>query len=60
MKFTLTITLGNDAMQLPEDVADALRRVADKLPTSFAAADEGIIRDLNGNNVGDWIVERGE
>jgi hypothetical protein len=56
VKFTLTITLGNDAMQLPEDVAEALRIVADKLPTSFASKDEGIIRDVNGNNVGDWQV----
>jgi hypothetical protein len=62
-KFKLEIELGNAAMQTPEDVADALRRVADTLAgVGFVAGAGGFgrgsqrIRDLNGNTVGDWMV----
>ena len=56
-KFQLTIKLGNDAMQSPRDVVAALRAVADRLEVeSFRFNDSGIIRDVNGNNVGSWGV----
>lgn len=49
--FTVTIRLGNDAMQTQEDVARALRTVAAKLDTGET---EGKIRDDNGNTVGEF------
>ena len=64
MAFDLKIKLGNAAMQTPEDVAGALREVAEWLDGvgSYEADDEqilwhldaGRIRDVNGNTVGDW------
>ena len=64
MKFTLSITLGNDAMQDNGDVADALRRVANeiesdgwgtRLTDGYAAQ---TIFDINGNDVGHFKVRR--
>lgn len=51
--FTLSIELGNVAMASAEMVADALRAVADRV----TAQDEGLIRDANGNTVGEWAFE---
>lgn len=51
MKFTLTIRLGNAAMQTGDDVAAALAGVTDSL---LAGVTSGTIRDLNGNTVGSW------
>jgi hypothetical protein len=48
--FTLELELGNEAMQSPEDIADALRRVAQMIENSHGA--EGSIMDNNGNTVG--------
>ena len=61
MKFTLTIDLGNEAMQDQHDVAKALRGVADRLSkltsTCFGPYGlEGKIMDTNGNGVGGWEV----
>lgn len=50
--FTLKIKLGNDAMQTPEDVADALEKTAHTLRRGRVA--EATIRDENGNTVGSW------
>jgi hypothetical protein len=70
MTFTLTIDLGNDAMQAPEDVAAALRRVArevdcwaewpidDGEPATIADNMNTTVRDANGNTVGEWAVSR--
>jgi hypothetical protein len=61
-KFTLEITLGNDAMQTPADVRNALRKVADRLErdqdaySPFEGEDSGKIMDGNGNSVGKWEV----
>ena len=52
-KFTLSITLGNDAMRTPADIATALHRVARILETSDGET-RGTIRDANGNTVGSW------
>lgn len=63
MEFTLSIRLGNAAMQTPADIALALRETADKiadpmLRDTYAEATPyaGRIRDVNGNTVGEWEV----
>lgn len=55
LTFTLTITLGNDAMQDGGDIAEALEWVADH--TDIMGSREGSIRDRNGNTVGKWEVK---
>ena len=52
-KFTLRITLGNEAMQTPEDVGDALWAVANRLNYGMDRSN-GEILDYNGNKVGEW------
>lgn len=53
-QFTARIRLGNSEMQTPEDVARALREVADCLEGSGLSS-HGIL-DVNGNRVGEWSV----
>ena len=60
MTFTLKITLGNDAMQTPEDIAGALRDAARRingLPEDMRG-EFGKIRDSNGNTCGKWEVKK--
>lgn len=60
LTFTLTITLGNDAMQTGEDVAEALNRAADNLwgvTEGLTREDSGTVWDANGNTVGEWSVQ---
>lgn len=58
-KFSMNIELGNDAMQQPQELADALREVANKIaaidPTDTNAG--GKVLDDNGNEVGTWEYE---
>ncbi len=60
MTFTLTIELGNDAMQTRADIEGVLRELGQNiaymsdLPES---GDDGKIMDLNGNTVGSWEVK---
>ena len=60
MEFSLTIKLGNEAMQTGHDVAEALRRIAIQIDVDFAEwdcdADHGKVFDANGNSVGTWGV----
>jgi hypothetical protein len=58
-EFRLMIELGNAAMQTPDQVADALRRVAAKLSDrgDFDGDESGTFRDYNGNTVGKWSVK---
>jgi len=56
-KFELTINLGNDAMQTPEDVSRALRIAADSLSKYGTDLDHGGIWDDNGNRAGEWKFE---
>ena len=49
--FKLTIRMGNEAMQTPEDVADALEEVVSTLRQGRVS---GSVFDDNGNNVGTW------
>lgn len=51
--FTLTIGLGNAAMQTPEHVAGALRDAAEKVEQHSATA--GVVVDGNGNSVGEFV-----
>ena len=50
-EFTLTIRLGNDAMQTTSDVAEVLRSAAADLESGRVAAP---VLDINGNHVGSW------
>lgn len=56
MKIELSIELGNDAMQTPQDVAGALGRVSDKLHRrlDFQPDEGGVILDDFGNSVESW------
>lgn len=56
MQFKLKIKLGNAAMTDPADVAAALEETAAKLRDE--GFEDGNIRDINGNTVGDWKVTR--
>lgn len=53
--FHLRIELGNDAMREPDDIARALRSVAQQIESSHGAV--GAIMDDNGNTVGSFGVE---
>ncbi len=56
-KFTLTIKLGNEAMQTGDDVAWLLRKVIRDLEGNpLTEADSQRYVDLNGNSVGEWKV----
>jgi len=60
VEFKLKIKLGNAAMQTGSDVASALRKAASAVEIDDELAGRGgIIRDLNGNTVGDWSVSGG-
>jgi hypothetical protein len=57
--FELKVQFGNEAMQSPEDLAYALRQLADGFETWQAwpsIIEEGRVRDLNGNTVGEWVA----
>ena len=49
--FKLSIRLGNEAMQTPEDVATALEKIAEDLRNGRTG---NTMFDENGNNVGTW------
>jgi hypothetical protein len=56
--FTLTIKLGNKAMQWRQDVAGALEDLAQDFRVfEDSKRVRGIIRDTNGNNVGSWEID---
>jgi hypothetical protein len=50
--FRVEIKTGNDAMQTAEDLARALRDVADRIEQIDGYIGHGRIRDENGNTVG--------
>lgn len=52
--FEMEIRIGNEAMSTPEDLAWALRRVAERLACGQS---DGVIHDVNGNSVGSWAIE---
>jgi hypothetical protein len=55
MKLTITIELGNEAMQGPRDAAGAILDAFERLGDEPVYA--GTIRDENGNTVGSWQVD---
>ena len=59
--FKLTINLGNDAMQTPDDVARALAVLATRLSEyshpGGGARWWGPVMDDNGNKVGEWSLD---
>jgi hypothetical protein len=60
-QFNLTITLGDDAMQNPNDIAAAIVKVAEKLKVYNEGFEPGqiigsTIRDENGNQCGRWEI----
>lgn len=59
MTFTLTIEMGNDAMQTYADIAQATRRIFSDFANRHDEVedDAGRIYDANGNKVGTWSVE---
>ena len=61
-QFILKINLGNDAMQTPADIGEALIKIGEELiygtsPDYEFDHDKIIIQDLNGNTVGSWQVK---
>ena len=58
-KFRLNIEMGNDAMQTPRELAEALRELATRVES--IAEDEtqvsAKVLDDNGNEVGSWEYE---
>lgn len=52
--FQLTIKLGNEAMQGPDDIAHALMLIGENI--GIKRATQGSILDANGNTVGDYQV----
>jgi len=62
MKYTLTIELGNSDMRTSRHVKKALSEAGERLmaaiPQVINREDSGRIRDVNGNTVGEWKVEK--
>lgn len=54
--FTLTLNLGNEAMQSEQAIAAILREVADKVD-QLNLDERGTIYDNNGNSCGGWEFE---
>lgn len=53
MKFSLEIDMDNDAFEDSYELVYCLKQVAD----SVLRANDGAVRDSNGNRVGVWSVE---
>jgi hypothetical protein len=53
-RLTITLELGNEAMQTPDDITDALLRTIARIQDGHK---EGNIRDVNGNTVGSFSFE---
>lgn len=51
--FTVTIELGNEAMQDEIDIAEALGKIVDQLDRCEPT---GLVRDRNGNTVGRYAI----
>lgn len=54
-KFVLEIEIGNDAMKLPQHIAEALAAIAKQVPSVIMM--KGMttkVKDANGNSIGSW------
>jgi hypothetical protein len=58
MTFKLEIRLGNDAMQTGAYILNALHTTDFCIPDELSVGDNGNIRDLDGNKVGEWKITR--
>lgn len=63
MRFFIKINMGNDSMDSSEDIALALKKVANRLETGLYDTHpddeyEVTITDTNGNSVGKWGFKR--
>jgi hypothetical protein len=56
-KFSLSIALGNAAMQDHDDIARVMDELSKTIHNGFPR-DSGKIRDDNGNTVGEWTIEQ--
>lgn len=58
MKFKLEIEMGNEEMNEPAALAEALEQVAEKLYVLDASVlkARGFVPDANGNIVGKWMI----
>lgn len=52
---TIEIETDNDATQSSYDLAELLEDIADKILNYYT---RGVVRDRNGNTVGNWAWER--
>jgi hypothetical protein len=57
MTFKLEIRLGND-VQTGADILQILHTTDVSIPEELSVGDNGNIRDLNGNKVGEWKITR--
>lgn len=62
MRFFININMGNDAMKSADDLANAIKKVADRIASEQYDIDpddeyEVPINDDNGNTVGEWGFE---
>ncbi len=57
MKFSFQIDSDNVAIQDCQAVAVLLRKVADRIDDGIECDDAGILRDENGNKVGNWSID---
>lgn len=55
-RFTLSINLGNVAMQTRHDIARAMRELASALSDDLTDFESGRVLDDNGNTVGAWAI----
>jgi hypothetical protein len=58
-RFTLQVTIGNEAMLTGDDLADLLRKLANRVSGDMPRPDgtRWPVRDANGNRVGTWEIE---
>ena len=64
MNFRLEIKLGNAGMSTYDDIAWALNRLTEKFRNdctdltdeNFEGETGGVIKDINGNTVGEWSI----
>jgi hypothetical protein len=59
MTFTMTIEMGNDAMQTYADIAQATQRIFADFARQHDEVEDnaGRIYDANGNKVGQWSID---
>lgn len=62
--FSITVRMGNDAMQTAEDLRELLERVRSSVDTFAGDIERGCaisssLRDVNGNTVGGWSFDPG-